>query len=56
MIKEDLKNFDMVIKAYDESKRTVKGTLKTVMKIGPIETVVEFIILNILITYGLLLG
>ena len=54
--KEDLTKFDMVIKAYDESKRVVEGTFKTVVKTGPIETVVKFIVLDILITFGLLLG
>ena len=27
-------NYDMVIKAYDESKRDMEGTFKAIMKIG----------------------
>ena len=56
MTKEDLTKSNMVIKAYDESKRAVEGTFKIVMKTGPIKTVVEFVVLDIPITYGLLLG
>ena len=55
MTKQDLIKSDMVIKAYDESKRVMDGTFKKVMKTGPIETVVEFFLLDILIIYGLLL-
>ena len=55
-IKDDITKSDMVIKAYDESKRTVEGTFKIVVKTGPVETVVEFVVLDIPITYGLLLG
>ena len=56
MTKDDLMKSDMAIEAYDESKRVMKGTFKTIMKIGPVETVVEFIVLDIPITYRLLLG
>ena len=55
-IKDDITKSDMVIKAYDESKRAMKGNFKIIMKIGPVETVVEFIVLDIPITYRLLLG
>ena len=56
MTKEDLTKSDMVIKAYDESQRAIKGTFKSVLKTGLIKTVIEFIMLDIPITYGLLLG
>ena len=56
MGKKELNRLDLVIETYDDSKRTIKGTFKTVVKIGPIEVVVEFIVLDIPIIYGLLLG
>ena len=34
----DLKPLDVVIKAYDDTKRPVEGTFKALVKIKPIET------------------
>ena len=53
---EELKKFDLVIRAYNDSTRSVKGTFVPLMKTSPIEVVVEFTMLDILVTYALLLG
>ena len=53
---EELTKFDLVIRAYDNSTRSVEGTFVALMKTGPIEAVVEFTLLNIPVTYALLLG
>ncbi|KAF2317059.1 hypothetical protein GH714_011370 [Hevea brasiliensis] len=45
-----------VLKAYDDSKRNVIGIFKTMVKVGPIETKVEFTMLDIPMTFSLLLG
>ncbi|KAF2290336.1 hypothetical protein GH714_011121 [Hevea brasiliensis] len=42
------------ITAYDDSKRNVIGVFKTMVKVGPIETEVEFTVLNIPMTFSLL--
>ncbi|KAF2296892.1 hypothetical protein GH714_011391 [Hevea brasiliensis] len=42
--------------AYDDSKRNVIGVFKTMVKVGPIETEVEFTVLDIPMTFSLLLG
>ena len=47
---------NLVIRAYDDSTRSVEGTFVAPVKTGPIEAVVEFTVLNILVTYTLLLG
>ena len=53
---EELTKFDLVIRAYDDSTRSVKGKFMGPLKIGPIEAVVEFTVLDIPVTYALLLG
>ena len=53
---EELTKSDLVIRAYDDSTRSVEGTFVTPVKTGPIEAVVEFTVLDIPITYTLLLG
>ena len=53
---EELTKFDLVIRAYDDSTRSVEGTFVAPVKIGPIEVVVEFTVLDISVTYALLLG
>ena len=53
---EELTKSDLVIRAYDDSTRSVEGTFVAPVKMGPIETVVEFTILDIPVTYALLLG
>ena len=53
---EELTKSDMVIRAYDDSTRSVEGTFITLVKNGLIEAVVEFTMLDIPVTYVLLLG
>ena len=53
---EELSKSDLVIRAYDDSTRSVKGTFVARVKTGPIEAVVEFTVLDIPVTYALLLG
>ncbi|KAJ9181599.1 hypothetical protein P3X46_009714 [Hevea brasiliensis] len=52
----ELTGSDLVIRAYDDSKRNVIGVFKTMVKVGPIETEVEFTVLDIPMTFSLLLG
>ena len=53
---EELTKSDLVIRAYDDSTRSVEGTFVTPVKTGLIEEVIEFTVLDIPITYALLLG
>ena len=43
----ELTKSNLVIRAYDDSTRSVEGTFVAPMKTGPIEAVVEFIVLDI---------
>ena len=52
---EELTKSDLVIRAYDDSARSVEGTFVAPVKTGPVEAVVEFTMLNIPVTYALLL-
>ena len=53
---EELTKSDLVIRAYDDSTRSMERTFVALVKTGPIEAVVEFTALDILVTYALLLG
>ena len=53
---EELTKSDLVIRAYDHSTRNVEGTFMALIKTGPIEAVVEFTVMDIPVTYALLLG
>ena len=53
---EELTKSDLVIRAYDDSIRSMEGTFMAPVKTGPIEAVVEFTVLDIPVTYALLLG
>ena len=53
---EELTKSDLVIRAYDDSTRSVEGTFVAPVKTGPIEAVMEFTVLDIPVTYALLLG
>ena len=46
----------LTIRAYDNTLRKVMGTFKAPYKIGPIETIVEFHVMDITPKYNLLLG
>ncbi|KAF2324821.1 hypothetical protein GH714_017304 [Hevea brasiliensis] len=52
----ELTGSDLVIRAYDDSKRNVIGVFKTMAKVRPVETEVEFTVLDIPMTFSLLLG
>ena len=52
----NLKPSEVVIKAYDDTKRPVEGTFKALVKDGPIETWVNLYMIDILITFTVLLG
>ena len=53
---EELTKSDLVIRAYDDSTRSMEGTFVAPVKTSPIEVVVEFTVLDIPVTYALLLG
>ena len=44
------------VRAYDNNSRKVMGTFKAPCKIGPLETIVEFHVMDITPNYNLLLG
>ena len=44
----------LTVKAYDNTSRKVMGTFKALCKIGPIETIVEFHVMDISPNYNLL--
>ena len=45
----------LIVRAYDDTSRKVMGTFKA-SKIGPIETIIEFHVMDITPNYNLLLG
>ena len=53
---EELTKSDLVIRAYDDSTKSVEGMFMAPVKTGLIEAVVEFTKLDIPVTYALLLG
>ena len=52
----DLKPSEVVIKAYDDTRRPVEGTFRALVKIGPIEAWVDLYVIDILVTFAILLG
>ena len=48
--------FPLFVRAYDNTSRKVMGTFKAPCKIGPLETIVEFHVMDITPNYNLLLG
>ena len=53
---ENLEQSNMIIRAYDNSKKPVVRTFKAVVTMGDIESVTKFIVLYIPPTFALLLG
>ena len=53
---EELTKSDLVIRAYNDSTRSVEGTFVALVKTSSIEAVIEFTVLDIPVTYALLLG
>lgn len=56
LTESDLDVTSVVIRAYDESKREATGSFTCVVKTGPIEAVVEFLVLDIPARFTALLG
>ena len=52
---EDLEGSNVIIWAYDDSKKSIIGTFKPVVTVGDIESVIEFTIMDIPLTFTLLL-
>ena len=48
--------FPLIVRAYDNTSRKVMGTFKSPCKIGPLETIVEFHVMDITPNYNLPLG
>ena len=53
---EELAKSNLIIRAYDDNTRSMEGTFMALEKTGPIKAVMEFTVLDIPITYALLLG
>ena len=53
---DDLEASNLIIRAYDDSKKPVVGTFKAAVTVGEIESIVEFTVLDIPPTFALLLG
>ena len=52
----DLKPSEVIIKAYDDTRRSVEGTFRALVKTGPIEAWVDLHVIDIPITFAILLG
>ena len=52
---ETITPFLLTVRAYDNTLRKVMGTFKTPCKIGPMETMEEFHVMDITLNYNLLL-
>ena len=53
---EELEASNLIIRAYDDSKKQVVGTFKVTIIMGEIEYVMEFKVLDTPLTFALLLG
>ena len=56
LIAADLQPTIMIIKAYNDTKRSVEGTFRAVVKTGPIEAWVILYVIDIPIIFAVLLG
>lgn len=52
----DLKPSEVVIKAYDDTRRPVEGTFRALVKTEPIEAWVDLHMIDIPVTFAILLG
>ena len=52
----DLKSSKVVINAYDDMRRHVEGTFRALVKIGPIKAWVDLHVIDIAVTFAILLG
>ena len=53
---ETIIHFPLTVRAYDNTSRKVMGTFKAPCKIGAMETMVEFHVMDITPNYNLFLG
>ena len=56
LTEDELKLSEVVIKAYDDTKRPVTGTFRALIKTEPIEEWVNLHVIDIPITFAILLG
>ena len=56
LTEDELKPSEVVIKAYDDTKRPVAGTFRALVKTGPIEEWVNLHVIDIPVTFAILLG
>ena len=56
LTEDELKPSEVVIKAYDDTKRPVTGTFRALVKTGPIEEWVNLHVIDIPVTFTILLG
>ena len=56
LIGSDLKPSEVVIKAYDDTRRLVEGTFRALVKTGQIEAWVDLQVIDIPVTIAILLG
>src|SRR2546421_4051572 len=54
--KAELEPSDALIRAYDNTKRSVEGTFQAKVKVGPIESMITVTVLDIPATFAMLLG
>ena len=52
----DLKPSEVIIKAYDDTRRHVEGNFRALVKTGPIEAWVDLYMIDIPVTFAILLG
>ena len=52
----NLKPSEVVIKAYDDTRRPIEGTFRALVKTGPIEAWVDLHVIDIPMTFAILLG
>ena len=52
----DIKLSHVVIKAYDDTKRPIEGTFRTLVKTKPIEVWVNIHVIDIPVTFAVLFG
>src|SRR3989442_825183 len=53
--KAELEPSDALIRAYDNTKRSVEGTFQAKVKVGPVESMVTVTVLDIPATFAVLL-
>ena len=51
----DLKPSEVIIKAYDDTRRPVEGTFRALVKTGPIKAWVDLHVIDIPVTFAILL-